>query len=279
MCLQTWSFDGLILNVNTRDKRNVTSICWLPMMIIGSSIKFTISSFHKITCRTCTTLKFSLKSRHNMEKAYFRYSNGDDQYHLSFVFNDELKGVNRQFNFSRRCDENVGSLISRINTNVEKAMSKKKKKRKTKDSPTPEDENKKIITKMIQNGEVISEDTSCMEVLKPNAKIVLQVVENKYHVLINAPWISNMTLPSSILAGYLLYPIKFEGVFIERDMCQFSWYRSEGKNPNPALLKWEKVGDTFTYMTSSADIGNKIKFACIPGFYFKLFNYLLFNNL
>lgn len=238
------------------------------MMIIGSKTNFIISNFYRITFKTFSTVKLSLKSERNMEKAYFRHSIGDDVYHFNFVFNDESKGVNRQFNFSRRCDETVGSLINRINANVEKVMFKKKKKSKSKNLPTEENEDVKIVTKLIQDGKVISEDTICLEVMKSNTKVELQVIENTYHILINSPWISNMALPSSILAGFLLYPFKFEGVFFEKDMCEFSWYRSEGKSPNPALLNWEKVGNGFTYMTSSLDIGKKIKFTCIPGSYF-----------
>ncbi|XP_077292174.1 2',5'-phosphodiesterase 12 [Arctopsyche grandis] len=218
---------------------------------------------YKIISRHSHRIQLSRKSPSNMEKAFFRHSKGEEQYHLTFLYKNEQLGVERQFNFMRHCDENMATLIHRINSNLQKVSAKKKRKNK-KEQTTEEVVSEPISVKFFKNGEIISDDLICVDVMESGSSVEFQIAEKKFQVQVNAPWVTTISLPASILAGFVLYPIKFEGYFLEKNECKFTWY-SGIDNTMVSNIKWEKIGDDFTYTTLTTDIGKRIKVSCIPG--------------
>lgn len=201
-----------------------------------------------------------------MNKAYFRHVNGEDNYDLSFIYADPALNVNRQFNFTRQSSENVGTLLGRITTNVEKILTKKKikKNKKTSENILPV-EAVPVEVKLFQSGEEVAKEVICVNVFKEN-EVQLCVLDNKFKIIINAPTVTVLSLPSSILAGFPVYPNKIEGFFLNSELSKFQWYSAKvGEKQDLTAAKWEKVGEGFTHLTTTDDIGKRLKLVCLPG--------------
>lgn len=90
----------------------------------------------------------------------------------------------------------------------------------------------------------------------------LKVVDCVYNIALNKPWVNSISLPSSILAGFYVYPSKLELDFAVIDSSKFCWYR---KNPEQKDSTWVTVGNEFMYLTTVDDIGCLLKVQCTPG--------------
>ncbi|XP_072378791.1 2',5'-phosphodiesterase 12 [Diabrotica undecimpunctata] len=191
----------------------------------------------------------------NMEKAYLRHLDSGDQFELALKYsNDEIK-VNRQFNFSRKLTESVESFTSRVATNVEKVINKKVKRRKNLDGEQSE---KKIDVSLLLNKVEVSKDVTCENIFQPGNNITLKVMDKEYDVIVNSPWVDNLSLPMSMLAGFPTYPSKFEVVFTNKEISEFIWSKSvDEKN-------WTIVGNDYIYEPSNEDINHYLKLTCKP---------------
>lgn len=198
-----------------------------------------------------------------MQNAYVRCHEGAEDFQFSFQLRNELLGVDRQFNFSRQLSEKVGDFLSRISTNIERSVNKKKKKKVTGEEKKHEDPNKIEVT-LLRGGELVPGDQLCKDVIF-NSGLCLLVLGTEYSVILNAPWVTLITLPSSIMAGFPVYPLKLEVLFADKSDCTFCWYKNVGTNTGKRLsANWVEVGSGFYYTPSTCDIGCHLKVVCAP---------------
>lgn len=207
----------------------------------------------------------------NMNSAYFHYNNGEDQFKVTFLYQQKDIGVNRQFNFCRLVTENIEAFIGRISTNVgkvvQKAIKKKSKQSKLGDDPSTVD----LVVKVLNNGVPVPGALTCHDVFFKHLHIknlILQVEGVEYSVIINSPWIDLLALPDSIMSGFLVYPSKFDVQFVDKLKSSFSWMRSNKMsvtNKNNKPIHWELVGSNYIYESTQKDIGSKLKLICTPG--------------
>lgn len=97
------------------------------------------------------------------------------------------------------------------------------------------------------------------------SEYVLNLHNVPFTVKFNWPWINTMILPTSILAGFYVYPSKIDIDFANRQTSEFIWYR--GKLPasrKEHQIEWEEVGQGFSWLVRQEDIGFRIKLKAIP---------------
>nr|CAD7454926.1 unnamed protein product [Timema tahoe] len=210
-------------------------------------------------CHVSTTKSFP-KNIDKMQNAYFRYQDGEDHFQLSFQFSCEHLRVNRQFNFSRKMSETITDFLGRVCTNLERTLFKKKKK-------IPEGTSSEMKVHLYNNGEPVSGESICKDILfNNNNKLLLQVQGKDYSVIVNAPWVVMLSLPSSIMAGFPVYPNKVDTLFSDKNACEFKWLKSSismGPLKNEPVT-WVQVGEGYFYTPSTSDIGHKLKLSCVP---------------
>lgn len=86
-----------------------------------------------------------------------------------------------------------------------------------------------------------------------------------YAVKFNWPWINTLTLPTSILAGFYVYPSKIEFDFTDRQASEFIWYRGKlPTNNKQSQIVWEEVGSGFSWLVRQEDIGYTLKLKAFP---------------
>ncbi|CAH0603216.1 unnamed protein product [Chrysodeixis includens] len=217
--------------------------------------------FYHLTNRFYTTVSSKF---YKMNKCYFRYMKKEDKVDISFLL--DVKGTIRQFNFSRNPTENLHVLLSRIKTNIQKALSKGNKKKKAAD----EDSEDIQIEFYDSNNSTIDESSTCNELFSINGPVKLKMCDSVYEVVFNSPWVVSINLPQSILAGFPVYPENFELQYAKHEKCVFNWYVGSrfnelGKEVNERHIKWGLAGNSFIYTPPAHDIGMKLKLECIPG--------------
>lgn len=211
--------------------------------------------FHKIFVFITRNNRTWKRNCSKMACAYFRHDEGSEQFHVTFRYINDIYGVNRQFNLSRCLSENVGFFLSRIGANVTKAFEKKKKKKQNEDVPN-------IVAKLYRNGNEVCGDIVCDQVVLDTEDLVLKILDTEYRIVLNAPWVDSLILPSIIMSGFPVYPLKLEISFAQRDQCIYSWFKS--KQPTASGGNWQAIGSGYYYTPSNADLGCHLKLSCIP---------------
>ncbi|XP_069691663.1 2',5'-phosphodiesterase 12 isoform X1 [Periplaneta americana] len=197
-----------------------------------------------------------------MQNAYIRYLDGAEQFQVSFQFKNESLGVDRQFNFSRQLSEKVNDFLARVTANIERSVNKKKKKKKV--ASGEETADNKIHVNLLRGEEIVPGDLICKDVLFVSG-LSLKILESKFSVVLNAPWVSLITLPSSIMAGFPAYPTKLEVLFAVITECNFCWYKNTSTTPGKNIPEnWVEVGSGYYYTPSISDIGCHLKLVCAP---------------
>ncbi|CAH1175936.1 unnamed protein product [Phaedon cochleariae] len=202
--------------------------------------------------------KFIHKYIFNMEKAYLRYLGEDsNQFEFSFKYKNEDLKIDRQFNFCRKLSENVEVFLSRVTTNVGKIVNKKSKKKMKKENNIQLDQ---TVTALLYLGDKELEKTKlCSDVFQiGNHNIVFKLLDRNYEVIINSPWVDSMSLPMSILANFPTYPSKFDTVFTDKELSEFTWSKSVDDTT------WTHVGKGFIYIPTNEDINHYLKLSCVP---------------
>lgn len=92
----------------------------------------------------------------------------------------------------------------------------------------------------------------------------LNLHESQFTVKFNWPWINNVSLPTSILAGFYVYPSKLEIDFADRQSTEFIWYRGKLSGNKREEIEWEEIGKGFSFLARQEDIGYKYKVKAIP---------------
>lgn len=126
-----------------------------------------------------------------------------------------------------------------------------------------------ITVQFLDKGNNLLEEQSFSDLLKDfeerSGDFQLQVLESQYTILYNHPCINTILLPSSILAGFYVYPSKLELQYADKSESEFTWFK--GKIPESKKeeqIEWHEIGNGFTYLVSADDIGHKLKVECTP---------------
>ncbi|XP_055711809.1 2',5'-phosphodiesterase 12 [Phlebotomus papatasi] len=207
-----------------------------------------------------------------MERVYFRHGANEESVDISFRYANTEHKIDRVFNFRRNCGELVGAFTERTRTNIEKEFNKRnKKKQKTKASEAGEAAAQptapEITVQLTGAGNDLSEKTfqEILDTVSLRNSLELSILGQKLPVAINHPFVDNITLPTSILAGFLVYPHKVELSFASEDDCIFIWYRGLlPKSGKLAEVEFQEVGRGFTYFAKPEDVDYHLKVECIP---------------
>lgn len=222
-----------------------------------------VNQFLNWSQRLYFSTKISKSKIMNMNKCYFRYVQQKEKVDISFLL--DIKGTVKQFNLSRNPSETLRLLLNRIKTNVIKVVNIPKKKSQTTDC------NNDIEVQFYDNNtKVINENITCKELFSNKDGVKLKIFESEFDVIFNSPWVLTINLPESILAGFPVYPEKFETMYTKQEKCDFTWYKglsinSEGKEINKLHIKWNLASKQRIYTPSTEDIGMKLKLECTPG--------------
>lgn len=124
------------------------------------------------------------------------------------------------------------------------------------------------MTAEIHNGNGVITKKSfsdLLDQLTSNSELQLRLLEETYPIRFNWPWINTLTLPTSILAGFYVYPAKIEMDNADQKASELIWYR--GMMPaskREEQIVWEEVGRGFTYLVQHEDIGYKLRLSASP---------------
>lgn len=195
---------------------------------------------------------------------HFQHVPSTDTVQIYLQYSNPALKVDRTFNFSRKVSEGIDAFLNRVQTNLEKVVAKKSKKKKTADTVPTEEAPPLRISLNSPSGNPV-EDVSTMGDLLERLDAVsrgqqtysLAILDDSYEIQVNRPWVSNLQMPTSILAGYYVYPNRIELLFCHRDDLQFTWWRDSGS-------AWSKVGEGFSYLVSNDDVSHKLKLRCSP---------------
>ncbi|CAG9566998.1 unnamed protein product [Danaus chrysippus] len=154
------------------------------------------------------------------------------------------------------------TLYTRIAANVQKACSKKNKKK----GVNEEDIDVKILD---ERNNLVSEDCTCSELFTLNEPLKLIISEQCLDIVLNAPWVINLSLPKSIMVGFPVFPESLETLYTEKELTIYNWYRgkvnnSKGNEISDAHVEWNFIVSSFSYTPKAEDIGLKLKLECIP---------------
>lgn len=130
-------------------------------------------------------------------------------------------------------------------------------KKKGKGKPT--NEKPLIGVQILKNGVPVSNTVTCEELFSgDNSDLTLRVGDQDFCFVTNAPFISNIELPKSIMCGFLIYVRKLEGPFIDEAGSEFLWFRCQEGEPDQAIASGP------IYVPTTADIGHRLKLICTP---------------
>nr|CAH7722308.1 unnamed protein product [Callosobruchus chinensis] len=187
-----------------------------------------------------------------MDKAYLRHLN-EESFDFTFKYVNEELRVNRQFNMSRKLTETVETFLQRVSINLEKVINKKNKKSKDTNKPPPV-----LNVTLNLNNDEVNKSKLCKEIFEEGNQISFKINETTYEVLVNSPWIYALALPACMMAGFPIYPCKYDAIFTDKDMSEFSWSKSKDKQ------LWEHIGEGYIFNPTTDDIGYYIKLSCLP---------------
>lgn len=153
----------------------------------------------------------------------------------------------KKINFCRNINDTIQIFIERLNLKISNL---KKKKHQTTFSSD-------ILLKV--DGLNVPNTSICSEVFtKNNSNITLQINDNLFKVIIDAPIINELKLGVPPYEGLMLYPIGFDkGYNVSIVDCKFLWYRIDSK-------RVIEVGDKITYTPTKNDVGFQLKLICNP---------------
>lgn len=220
-----------------------------------------ITRFCNWSHRLYSVLKISKTTTHNMDKCYFRYVEQEEKVDITFLF--KVKDSARQFNFSRNPSESVQTLLTRIETNIRKAINKAHKKKKNAVDDI------EIEIKLYDTDNPVPDAYTCKEIFNLKGPLNIKIYDTVYEAVFNAPWILNISLPQCILVGFMVYPDHFQTHYADKKECICKWYKGsdvndKGNTVSDIHIKWELVGNGFTYTPTTQDVGMKLKLECTP---------------
>lgn len=192
----------------------------------------------------------------NSGEAFLYHENGAETFDFMFRFEYPTLNVNRQFNFSRNISERVDAFLNRINCNVTKIIIRKRKKY----SEEVDEAIKKNIY-LYKNDIKVNGDTLCETILEDVNNLKLVIFDTTFVIKKNMPIVNVITLPSSLLSGFPLYPNKFESLYTNKKLSIFKWYKNDISDSKQI---WLHIGDGYLYTPNVSDIGYRLKLNCTP---------------
>lgn len=82
---------------------------------------------------------------------------------------------------------------------------------------------------MVRNGDPVTE-LNLLELSSAGGEVEFFILDEPFSVAFNVPWISSITLPSSILATCYVYPSKIETQCSNVDETIFAWFKGRKVN-------------------------------------------------
>ncbi|XP_064485164.1 2',5'-phosphodiesterase 12-like [Ornithodoros turicata] len=204
--------------------------------------------------------------------AIVNYTSERDRIELSFKYGtDDLP--ERQFNFNRSSDENVGCALTRIATNINSQLEKKTKRKKSKKSAEAEEQPKlqnEVEVTLKYQDEVVGNNQPNNEAWKEGA--VLEVGSQKYVVSLNAPSVRSIRLPKVIMAGFPVFPhVELEYADVQHSTAL--WYKSNIRGQSYPASETRTVSNmhfvnshegNLSIIPSSSDIGRHLLLVFTP---------------
>lgn len=196
----------------------------------------------------------------SVQKVLVTHESGTETVGLSFRYKDEALKIDRIFNFERSTGEGLSNILARIGSNIQKASKRKKKKN---DTPVEE-----VNVRMIEEDEaLVKDDLSCYETFVASAgKHRLVIGDTRYEMDLNPPTVTCVDLPKNMMAGFPIYPSKFEVRFAEKKHCLYKWYKSDLKFETEKnalaqlhMINWVEFGFGVSCKTTSEDVGRLLK--------------------
>lgn len=190
-------------------------------------------------------------------EVHLRIKENSDKFGMCFFYYEQKLNINKQLFFQRNLSEPLNTLLSRIALKLNSAHEKKKKLKNY-----DEKECKKLISiQLIKNGLPVPNDVICRDIFQPeeNSEMLLKIDNDHYKILINYPWIQNIKLPKSIMAGFAVYPYKLEGFFMNENESEFLWFKKIAKVYDKNPIACGRI-----YFPSVSDIGCELKLQCTP---------------
>ncbi|XP_037937184.1 2',5'-phosphodiesterase 12-like [Teleopsis dalmanni] len=218
------------------------------------------------------TAAHSHKLKYAMEKVYLRSSNKTDELHISFHYENEELRINKDFNFVRKMNEKVETALTRIRTKIENELNKRSKKSKKKtpaevQEPVADVNMSEISLEFIYSGtqSKITDVTFAEMLQNTPGDLHMRVIDKTFQIVVNQPWIINLVLPTTVLAGYLVYPTKLEIQFAEKEYSRGEWFKAKMPvSKDLQRAEWELCGSGLYYKTKNEDIGFLLKFILTP---------------
>lgn len=219
-----------------------------------------------------------------VHKAIVRH--GPDISRVSLQFTHSIGTKSRTFNMNRLASEDVSLVLSRMGTNIVnkllvKPKSKKVKREEEKPLEIPDVEyNVKLYKSesVLENIKTVSDieslslsdadcELTCLEVFVSQGKFHLLKLGSLYYCLdVNPPTVDAMSLPSNIMAGFLLYPNYLDLSYAELHHCVTRWYISEKAFEDHQAAKsslnnivWKELPAGFILHTTDDMVGKLIK--------------------
>lgn len=94
--------------------------------------------------------------------------------------------------------------------------------------------------------------------------ILFKIHDQEFKIQFNLPWVNLIKLPTSILAGYFVYPSKLELLSAESTETTYEWFGGSDHGAKADDIRWNKIGSGFSLKVDNDLIGHKIKIVCTP---------------
>uniref|UniRef100_A0A146LH84 2',5'-phosphodiesterase 12 n=1 Tax=Lygus hesperus TaxID=30085 RepID=A0A146LH84_LYGHE len=221
-----------------------------------------LAQYCKLLTQPTTEMPVNVKER----QITMRREPKGEMFEMHFrVFVPQLQ-LAREFNFKRRANETLETLLARMKTNMEKAFGRKLKKTKNKlaiEKGSPQEEKFVQITADIRkDGKVVPHDLTCEQLFfnkkfEPN-NIEFLLCGIPFTIAVNVPYIRSIALPNVAMTDLPVYPLKFVMKFGAKENSKFKWYLSDDNGG------WSYIGDGFSYYPKNEEVGKQLKIECTP---------------
>ena len=174
----------------------------------------------------------------------------------------------KTFNMERPQQETLGKAIVRLQQNIQKDICKRNRKK------APKEPIEEIAIQLLVNGQSLDEDLPNNQAWVDGA--VLHVGTNILTVGVNLPTASSLAMPSSIMAGFPIFP-RIDLEFADLNKSVFKWTRIACDRSNASSENGEtstgagspsqtdvQVSCDLIYTPTTNDIGHHLCLTCIP---------------
>lgn len=115
-----------------------------------------------------------------------------------------------------------------------------------------------ITISFSRNDQEFSGNTTCLSLMQFKNKIKLHILGNTYRVVVNAPLVSQLTIPKNMYTNTFAKPQRLKGIHIHKQLCKYKWSKSKDK------IHWTDVFYEINYCISPEDVGYYLKLTVYP---------------